>query len=453
MDHARRNIFLFRKNNWLLIAAGFLFTLIAPLSVLAASSTSTTSPAGKASWYDYRPGLFAASTIYPIGQKVRVYNATGDKSVDVTINDYGPDPKTHPDRVIDLQKEAFAKLATLGAGVISVRLEPLSATSTPTVTTAPATSSIPKKTQPKRDLAKEKIALRWFTDEYGHLPKTKADWSILNQRAYSANADKTKEDFQSLVVNSKDAVSAIILDAKDNKVLWQKNAQQVLPIASLTKMVAIKTFLDTKPDLNKVVSYSQQDEKELGKYCAPGEAAMIKLKDKDQIKLRDLVYSALIGSANNAIESLVRLSSLSRPEFIKRMNANAKKWSAVNTKFVEPTGLSTSNVSTAKDYALILKNVSQDANIKKISTTAVYKFTTINTKQLHTIKNTNKLLLEGQFPLQSSKTGYLVEAGHCLAMAAQDNVTKQKFIVVTLGSPTWAKSYQTASQMLTTALN
>jgi D-alanyl-D-alanine endopeptidase (penicillin-binding protein 7) len=135
------------------------------------------------------------------------------------------------------------------------------------------------------------------------------------------------------------------------------------------------------------------------------------------------------------------------------MNANVKKWGATNTKFVEPTGLSTDNVSTAKDYALILKNTSQDATIKKISTTAQYKFTTINTKKAHTIKNTNKLLREGQFELQSSKTGYLVEAGHCLAMAAQNKITKQKFIVVTLGSSSWNKSYQAASQLLTTALN
>jgi D-alanyl-D-alanine endopeptidase (penicillin-binding protein 7) len=218
-------------------------------------------------------------------------------------------------------------------------------------------------------------------------------------------------------------------------------------------MVAVKTFLDTKPNLEKIVTYSRQDEQEISKYCSLEEAALLRLKDGDKLKIKDLVYSSLIGSANNAVESLVRVSGLSRAEFIKRMNTNAKKWGAINSKFVEPTGLSTNNVSTAKDYALILKTVSQDTNIKKISTTAIYKFTTTNTKQLHTIKNTNKLLREGQFSLQSSKTGYLIEAGHCLAMAAQNQNTKQKFIVVTLGSPSWSKSYETASQILSTALN
>ncbi len=426
------------------------------------TATSSTAIIGKASWYNHKTGFFAASTIFPIGQKVRVHHILSGKFIDVVINDYGPDPKIHPDRVIDLQKEAFSSLATLGTGVITVRLEPLSQTTTEpikiittttTTTTTTATIKPASTTTIKRDLKKEQQALKKFTQEYKRLPKNKADWDLINKLAYSTSTIKTTTDFKSVSLNNTEAAAAIVLDANNNQVLWQKNAQEIVPIASLTKMVAIKTFLDTKPNLNKTVTYSQKDEQEITKYCSLSEAALLRLKDGDQVKLKDLVYSALVGSANNAVESLVRLSGLSRTDFIKKMNANVKKWGATNTKFVEPTGLSTDNVSTAKDYALILKNTSQDATIKKISTTAQYKFTTINTKKAHTIKNTNKLLREGQFELQSSKTGYLVEAGHCLAMAAQNKITKQKFIVVTLGSSSWNKSYQAASQLLTTALN
>ncbi|HNW56045.1 MAG TPA: RlpA-like double-psi beta-barrel domain-containing protein [bacterium] len=459
----------------------FLVAAIIPISVsasatgtspVASSSTSTitnktssTTSAiiGKASWYNHKAGLFAASTIFPIGQKVRVHHILSGKFVDVTINDYGPDPKTHPDRVIDLQKEAFQSLATLGTGVITVRVEPLGTTTKPIATTTKPVSTTTKPIatttkatitkEIKRDLEKEKQALKKFTQEYGHLPKNKADWDLVNKLAYSTSTIKTKTDFSSVSLNNSDASSAIVLDANNNQVLWQKNAQEVLPIASLTKMIAVKTFLDTKPDLNKIVAYNQKDEQEISKYCSLSEAALLKLKDGDKVRIKDLVYSALVGSANNAVESLVSNSGLSRAEFIKRMNANVKKWGAKNTSFVEPTGLSTKNVSTAKDYALILKTVSQDSNIKKISTTSSYSFTTINTKEKHTIKNTNKLLRNGEFELQSSKTGYLVEAGHCLAMAAQNKLTKQKFIVVTLGSSSWNKGYQAASQLLNTALN
>jgi len=271
--------------------------------------------------------------------------------------------------------------------------------------------------------------------------------------AYYHKLSKTNNNFKKVSISNQEAAAAIVLDADSGQVLWEKNPTQVLPIASLTKMVAVKTFLDTKPDLDKIVTYNNQDEQEIKKYCTPSEAAMVKLQDGDQVKLRDLVYSALIGSANNAVESLVRLSGLSRNEFINKMNANAKKWGATSTKFVEPTGLSPDNVSTAKDYAEILKNISKDATIKKISTTASYQFSTINTKQKHTIQNTNKLLRDGDFSLETSKTGYLTEAGHCLAMTAQQQNTKQHFIIVTLGSPTWPKTYEVASRLLTTALN
>ena len=458
MDSSRSNFYWLKIGRPLFIIAGLILTLAQPILTSADATTSaTSSPSGKASWYDFKPGFFAASTIYPMGQKVRVHHIASGKTVDVVINDYGPDPKVHPDRVIDLQKEAFLKLATLGTGVITVRLEPLSAAgqtmiTQPTTTTATTVSSTPA-IKIIRDLTKERVALQQFTKQYARLPKTSADWQIIHNLAYLTKPTKTTSDFQKLDITNQDAASVVVLDADNNQILWQKNAQKVVPIASLTKMVAVKTFLDTKPNLDKIVSYSSQDEQEITKYCALSEAALLRLKSGDQLKIKDLVYSALIGSANNAVESLVRVSGLSRAEFIKKMNANAKKWGAINTKFVEPTGLSTDNVSTAKDYALILKTVSQDANIKKISTTAVYKFSTTNTKQSHTIKNTNKLLQDGQFSLQSSKTGYLVEAGHCLAMAAQNQNTKQKFIVVTLGSSSWSKSYATASQILTTALN
>lgn len=494
------NITFLLKYHLLLLFA--LIISVFPGVVIADSSVSSTSSViGQASWYNFRPGLFAASNIYSPGQKVRVYHDASGKYVDVVINDYGPDPKIYPDRVIDLQKEAFAQLAPLGAGVITVRLEPLPKGENLAIISQPVSSStlaitststkvlsnqtgrdlskeqaalaqftklygrLPKDAVDwriikdlaynnlKRDLNKEKLALTQFTKLYGRLPKDSVDWQIIKDIAYYQKLPKTNNNFKAVNISNKEAAAAIVLDGDNGQVLWERNATQVLPIASLTKLVAVKTFLDVKPDLDKVVTYSQEDEKEIGKYCTPSEAAMVNLRDGDQVKVRDLVYSALIGSANNAVESLVRLSGLTRDEFINKMNANAKKWGTTSTKFVEPTGLSPDNVSTAKDYALILKNISQDATIKKISTTASYQFSTINTKQSHTIKNTNKLLREGNFSLETSKTGYLTEAGHCLAMAAQQQDTKQHFIVVTLGSPTWSKSYEVASKLLTTALN
>jgi len=84
------------------------------------------SMAGKASWYvhpRFRTVLMAASTVYPKGSIVKVTNLANKKSVTVTIKDYGPDPKLHPDRVIDLNKVAFQKIASVRAGIINTKVD------------------------------------------------------------------------------------------------------------------------------------------------------------------------------------------------------------------------------------------------------------------------------------------------------------------------------------------
>ena len=80
---------------------------------------------GKASWYAYRGGLYAASPDYPKGAKLKVTNLANGKSVMVEVNDYGPDRSIHPDRVIDLDKVAFAKIASLRLGLVEVVVDPL----------------------------------------------------------------------------------------------------------------------------------------------------------------------------------------------------------------------------------------------------------------------------------------------------------------------------------------
>jgi len=107
--------------------------------------------------------------------------------------------------------------------------------------------------------------------------------------------------------------------------------------------------------------------------------------------VEDLLYSSLVGSANNTIETLVRVSGLKRDEFIKQMNVLVKKWGASSTHFVEPTGLSPDNKTSAYDYAMIAKNVLSHPIISKASVMAEYKFYTVNTKKFHRIRENKKL--------------------------------------------------------------
>lgn len=80
---------------------------------------------GVATWYSYKRGLFAASTKFKKGAKIRVINKANKKHVDVIINDYGPNSKKHPNRILDLDKVAFKKIASLKTGIINIIICPL----------------------------------------------------------------------------------------------------------------------------------------------------------------------------------------------------------------------------------------------------------------------------------------------------------------------------------------
>ena len=80
---------------------------------------------GTATWNTYRGGLFADSTKFKKGSIIRVINPANNKQVDVVINDYGPNSKKHPNRILDLDRVAFQKIASLGVGVISIIIHPL----------------------------------------------------------------------------------------------------------------------------------------------------------------------------------------------------------------------------------------------------------------------------------------------------------------------------------------
>lgn len=350
---------------------------------------------GTASWYKYKGGMFAASPDFKKGSLIRVYNLDNDKFVDVTINDWGPDRAKHPDRVIDLDKVAFQAIASPSDGLVRVRIEARQASVLQTTQVA-----APAPTQ---------------TIVQGSVPTVSA-------------------------------AAAVIMSEKNGQVLYSKNATTTAPLASLTKLVAMKVFLDTKPDLKKVVSYKTQDEKYNYEHCKPGEAAQLKVKDGETMKVEDLVYSTLVGSANNAMETLVRVSGLTRAEFIKRMNTMVKEWGATQSHFIEPTGLAPENVSSPYDYAIITKEVFKDAYLKKVTTAKSYQFKTVNTKKLHTIKNTNKLVRDATYPLAGSKTGYLIEAKYCLMTRV---VTSQgNLIVVNFGSTSTSNNLSDNEQLI-----
>lgn len=253
------------------------------------------------------------------------------------------------------------------------------------------------------------------------------------------------------VTSAKDALkltskSAVVISAKTGKVLYSKNDDIQLPLASLTKVVAAKVFMDTKPNLNKVVAYKTQDENYNKQYASLGQMARLHVKNGETMLIKDYLYAALLGSANNSVETLVRASGLKRATFIYRMNKYAKSLGATKTNFVEPTGLSPENVSSVHDYALIARAALAEPIIEKITKSKSYTFATINTKDKHLINNTNKLV-GSTISVTGSKTGYLEESQYCLMTRAKDKAGRQ-VIAVTFGTPDKYASFAETKKLI-----
>ncbi len=364
-----------------------------PFARIAVFSFPETLIQGKASWYSYKGGMFAASPDYPKGSRLRVHNIENGKFVDVVVNDYGPDRSIHPNRPIDLDKLAFAKIASLSDGIVEVMIEPL-------------------------------IIVNDSNDLILGIP----------EKGMSS-------------VPAANVRSAIVIDSASGEIIYNKNASTTLPLASLTKIVAIYTFLEEQKDLDRIVKYSSSDAELNYEYCQPWESAKLNVPDGEELTIKDLIYTSLVGSANNAVETLVRVSGLSRSDFIKKMNSIVKEWGASSTVFVEPTGLSPQNVTTASDYALISKKVLDNKFISQVSITAEYKFTTLTNHINKRIRNTNKIINTNKFNITGSKTGYLDEALYCLMTAIKIG-SNQSIIVVTFGAENRTASFRETEKLI-----
>jgi len=233
------------------------------------------------------------------------------------------------------------------------------------------------------------------------------------------------------------AETAIAIDARTGKVLYELNADKEWWIASLTKMMTALVFLETDPDFDEVVAYSSEDDTYGGRlYVVDGETMTI----------RDLFYSMLVGSANNAANTIARVTGMTRDEFVIAMNQKAADLSLTNTIFGDPSGLSLDNRSTVTDYAKFMQTATDNFEILQATTTPVYSFTTINIGSPHSIKNTNKLLDSGYYFL-ASKTGYLDESKYNFTSKVR-NEDGDEIITVVLGTDSDWTRWQETSELI-----
>ncbi len=226
------------------------------------------------------------------------------------------------------------------------------------------------------------------------------------------------------------ASSALIFDTKKNIFIFEKNSDQVWPIASISKLVSALVLLeDLNIDLDKYYQVLESDRRFGGRdYLYTG----------DVLKNYDLLALSLIASDNTALASMISSLGLTENEFVSLMNKKALSLSLKKTNFIDATGLNPSNVSTAKEVSFIIKKSFENEKISELLQKNDY---TIKTKKNREIKilSTNELLRPSylsnndEIKIVGGKTGYNDSAGYCLGLkfSVKNNLD---FISVVLNS-------------------
>ena len=219
--------------------------------------------------------------------------------------------------------------------------------------------------------------------------------------------------------------SALVVDVKTGKTLYQKNATKVRPIASLTKLMTALVVLDAKQNLNQTITVDKNDLDRV-------KHTHSRIRMGTKVTRRDALHLALMSSENRMASALARHYPGGRSAFVRAMNNKARQLGMRNTHFYDSTGLSTRNVSTAQDLGKLaaaayrqplIRQFTQDENREMRFSTPAYSLM---------FNNTNPLVKNPDWDVRLSKTGFTDEAGRCLLMRAKPD--NRELAIVLLNS-------------------
>lgn len=227
---------------------------------------------------------------------------------------------------------------------------------------------------------------------------------------------------------------AYLYDPASGEVIFEKNSDRSVPIASITKLMTAMVFLEQDPDLDRFAVVTPED------LYGGGKTQLLR---REKVKLVDLLHMALMCSDNVAARILARESGLGHEDFLARMNTKAIEIGLTHSRFTEVTGLDERNVSTAADVARLVQAACNQPRIRHICQTRSYDFST--QRRAHYIPNTNRMLYS-QYEVRGGKTGYISAAGYCFATWVRKD--KRDLIAVVLNAPTAATRFADVHRML-----
>ena len=232
-----------------------------------------------------------------------------------------------------------------------------------------------------------------------------------------------KTDAAGSIVPDIRAEAAIIYNPATGQVLWEERAFDQRSIASITKVMTALCFFEDGPDLSQVVTVERADTRG---------ASVTHLRTGERVSLQALLHLLLISSDNAAARVIARTSPRGAEGFVARMNEKAAELGLENTRYVDPSGLRSDNVSSAFDMARLIAYAGSDDAIAAIMRTPEYSFRT--SRRAVTIRSTNELLRSADVDVLGGKTGFISQSGYCLASLLRLPDLNQTLAVVVLGA-------------------
>ena len=232
------------------------------------------------------------------------------------------------------------------------------------------------------------------------------------------------------------AEAAIIYNPATGQVLWEENAQNQRSIASITKIMTAVVFLEGSPDLSAEAVIERADVRR---------ASTTHLRAGYTVSHDDLLHLLLIASDNAAARALARVSPLGKDGFAVRMNEKAAELGLTNTRYAEPSGLSSDNVSSAYDMARLLTYATGDDRISDVMQKQRHELSV--GRRTISVRSTNQLVRTGDIDVLGGKTGFIRKAGYCIAALLRLPEGGPSVVVVVLGARSSASRFLETRQL------
>jgi D-alanyl-D-alanine endopeptidase (penicillin-binding protein 7) len=219
--------------------------------------------------------------------------------------------------------------------------------------------------------------------------------------------------------------NVLILDADGDSPIYAKGADEVTPIASVTKLMTAMVVLDAQQPLDEMLEVDMRDFDFL-------KGSSSRLRIGATLSRREMLRLALMASENRAASALARYYPGGTQAAVSAMNAKAQLLGLSHTHYDDPTGLNPGNVSTASDLAHLVKAAAEYPLIREFTTTPSQYVQIEGTNQTLGFNNSNPLVKNDKWDIMLQKTGYIREAGKCLVMLA--NIASKPVVIVLLDS-------------------